>query len=505
MNYSYKTDAIGSYNTDILVVGLWADDEPKVKITALPEALNKDLSAELKRRGFSGREADTAMLPLLGRGKIKHIFFAGLGEKKKFHDTSLRSFAARVVKQANGIKAKDVVLDTGIVSIMKKTPEAAQYLAEGFELASYHFTGFRKHTRKDEEKKKTLTEVIISIKTAKQQKELQQGVEVGKIYARGTALARDLVNTPAMDMHPGEMAGVAQALAVRGSGITCKVRGQEEMQGLGMHASIAVAAGSRHEAKFIHLTYKPKPGKGTVKKIVLVGKAVTFDAGGLNLKPENGITDMKIDMAGGASVLGVFKSLAELRPNVEVHGLLIAVENMPGGHAYRPGDVVSAMDGTTIEVENTDAEGRITLADALAYASQKIKPDYMIDLATLTGAVIIALGNEITGMLGTSPEIKKALNKASKQAGENIWELPMYSHYRDLLKSKIADVKNVGGRPAGIITAAQFLEKFIHDTPWAHLDIAGPAYAEKEFKPEIQVGGTGWGVRMLLNYLRNLK
>lgn len=512
MKYSFNTDAIGSYGIDVLVVGIFAEQKPEVKISALPESLNKTLSAELKRRCFAGKESDMAMIPILGRGKIKHILFAGLGEKKKFHDIQLRSFAARIVKQANSIKAKEVVLDTSIITAIKKPAQATQYLAEGFELASYQFTGFRKLSKNDEEKKKTLTKVVLAIKTAKEQKDLQEGIELGQIFASGTALARDLVNTPAMDMHPGEMARVAENLAGRGTGISCKIRGQDEMERLGMHASIAVAAGSRHEAKFIHLIYRPQTSKrgtrdkrcGTAKKVVLIGKAVTFDAGGLNLKPENGMIDMKIDMAGGASVLGVFKALAEIKPNVEVHGLLIAVENMPGGHAYRPGDVISAMDGTTIEVENTDAEGRITLADALAYASLKIKPDYMIDLATLTGAVIIALGNEITGMLGTSSEIKKALNSASKQAGENVWELPMYSHYRDLLKSKIADVRNVGGRPAGVITAAQFLEKFIHETPWVHLDIAGPSYAEKEFKPEIQVGGTGWGVRMLLNYLRNL-
>ncbi len=505
MKYIIKTEEIGSYASDVLVVGIWQSESINISIQTLSASLNSAITTELKRRSFVGKDGEMSMIPVLGQGKIKHILFAGMGEKKKYQDTHLRSMAARIVKQANSIKAKSIVLDSGITSSIKKTIDGAQYLAEGFELGSYQFTSFRKLTQKDEEKKKTLTEVIISLKDSKQVKELEQGIVVGQIYSAGTILARDLVNTPAMTMHPGEMVKVAQSLSGRNTGITCKVRGREEMSKLGMQASIAVGSGSMHEPKFVHLVYKPKKSSKNTKKIALIGKAVTFDAGGLNLKPSDGITDMKIDMAGSASVLGVFKALPDLQPNVEVHGLFIAVENMPGGRAYRPGDVISAMDGTTIEVENTDAEGRITLADALAYASLKIKPDYMIDLATLTGAVIIALGSEITGMLGTSVDIKKALNNASKQSGEFLWELPMHSHYRELIKSKIADVRNVGGRPAGVITAAQFLEKFIHDIPWVHLDIAGPSYAEKEFKPELPIGGTGWGVRMLLNYLRDLK
>ena len=202
------------------------------------------------------------------------------------------------------------------------------------------------------------------------------------------------------------------------------------------------------------------------------------------------MNDMKIDMAGAAAVLGLFKALPDLKPRCEVHGLFIAAENMPSGSAYRPGDIVAAMDGTTIEVENTDAEGRVTLADALAYAALKIKPQAIVDLATLTGAVI--------------KELKQLLQSASQESGEPMWELPLFKPYGDLIKSKIADVRNVGGRAGGVITAALFLEKFVHDVPWAHIDIAGPSYAEKETRAEWPVGGTGWGVRLLLNYLASL-
>ncbi|MFZ6015946.1 MAG: leucyl aminopeptidase [Patescibacteria group bacterium] len=512
MQYIFQTQSIGDFSCDILAIGVYMNEKLNIKLPEVINSLHSSIEQELKRRDFKGKDGELHLLALLDNKKIKHLLIVGLGDKKKFHDTHLRSAAARMAKQANGIKAKSLTLDSGFTSFFKKPAEAAQYLAEGFELGTYQFTSFRKQTQKDELKKKTLAEIHLPAVNSKIQKEMEQGVELGRIYAAATCLARDLVNTPAMDMHPGEMVKVAQSLAGRGTNIACKVRGRDEMAKLGMHASLAVGSGSVHEPRFVHLIYRPNPGRGTpdvrratTKKVVLIGKAVTFDSGGLNLKPSDGITDMKIDMAGAASVLGVFQALPEIRPNVEVHGLFIAVENMPGGRAYRPGDVISAMDGTTIEVENTDAEGRITLADALAYASLKIKPDYMIDLATLTGAVIIALGSEITGMLGTSSEIKKSLQAAAKQSGEHVWELPMHSAYRELIKSKIADVRNVGGRPAGVITASQFLEKFIHDVPWVHLDIAGPSYAEKEFKPEIPVGGTGWGVRMLLNYLRSMQ
>ncbi len=504
MQYSFNTAEIGSYPADILAAGVFSGDNYKIKLPSCFADVISAVEQELKRRDFNGKEGEAVLLPLLNGGKIKHLLFLGLGEKKKFQDHQLRSLSARIVKQANGVKAKNVILDLTLFTAVRNDTQAMQALTEGFELGSYQFTSFRKHTEKDELKKKTLSEVTISLKDSKRQKEMQKGIEVGLAYAQGTILARDLVNTPSMNMHPAEMAKVAQSLSGKQTRITCKVLNSEQMSKLGMQASLAVGRASEHEPLFVHLIYKPAKQSKNTKTAVLIGKAVTFDSGGLNLKPENGMTDMKIDMAGAATVLGVFKSLPVLNVNAEVHGLFVAVENMPGGSAYRPGDVVSAMDGTTIEVENTDAEGRITLADALAYASLKIKPDYMIDLATLTGAVIIALGSEITGMLGTSSEIKKALQSASKQSGEHLWELPMHSHYRELIKSKIADIKNVGGRPAGVITAAQFLEKFTHDIPWVHLDIAGPSYAEKEFKPEVPIGGTGWGVRTLLNYLAEL-
>jgi leucyl aminopeptidase len=251
----------------------------------------------------------------------------------------------------------------------------------------------------------------------------------------------------------------------------------------------------------VHLIYKPR---GAKKKVCIVGKAVTFDSGGLSIKPADGMMTMKIDMAGAAAVLGLFKAIGETKPNVEVHGIFLAVENMPGGNAYRPGDVVQVMDGTTIEVLNTDAEGRLTLADALSYAST-LQPDIIIDLATLTGACVVALGEEIAGLMTTDKKMSERLFTASRESGEPLWELPLYEPYMEHVKSKIADLKNIGSRgQAGAISAGMFLRPFVGKIPWAHLDIAGPSYTERETRPDQPYGASGYGVRLLMRFLQKL-
>ena len=502
MDYLFETKNLSEVACDMLVEGVWQGENLSLG-SYLQSNLRQAVINELERRKYKGKEGELVVLPLLGHPSIKHLLIAGLGEKRGRRSDRVRTLAAKIIKSAHAAQISNIVIHPGLITAMKDKDRDIQAFVEGVELASYQFSSFRKHTAEEESKKKTVNSIIFLIAGKKLKNILQKGIERGLLFSSATILARDMVNTPSMRMHPEEMANIAKSLADRNSSITCKIRGLKEMQDLGMLASLAVGQGSVHEPKFVHLFYKPKKANKNTKRIALVGKAVTFDSGGLNLKPESGMIDMKIDMAGAAAVLGVFKALPDLCPNIEVHGLFIAVENMPSGSAYRPGDVVSAMDGTTIEVENTDAEGRITLADALAYAALEIKPDAIIDLATLTGAVIVALGSDISGLLGNNDKLKQEILSASKLAGEPIWELPMYHAYSELIKSKIADVKNVGGRPGGVITAALFLEKFIHDVPWAHLDIAGPSYVEKETRAECPIGGTGWGVRTLLEYLWN--
>jgi leucyl aminopeptidase len=266
---------------------------------------------------------------------------------------------------------------------------------------------------------------------------------------------------------------------------------------MGMGAFLGVAAGSEQPPRFIHLSYVPARPR---RRVAIIGKGITFDAGGLDLKTAEGMLRMKDDMSGAAAVLGIMRALPTLAPAVEVHGLIAATENMPSGTAFRPGDVLRAMNGTTIEIGNTDAEGRLTLADAICYAREHVKPDEMIDMATLTGACVVALGPQCSGLFSNNQPLARRLLGAAEAAGERVWQLPLIDEYREGLKSEVADINNVGQRGGGAITAALFLKEFAGDTPWAHLDIAGPAFTERD-TPLAPKGGTGVAVRTLLAYL----
>jgi leucyl aminopeptidase len=501
MKYEILSSSLSEIRADAVVEGLYQEKDFKIGEGYLPIEISKAILSELKRREFDAKEGDVHVLPLLGFKNFKYLIVIGLGKKNNYDVDQLRSVGAKAIKAANSYRAQTIVFHPDWLRKAKDLIAGSHALVEGIELGGYHFSSYRKRTANEQLKKHKAEDVFLVAGDRASRIKIEKGMALGKVFAEATILARDMVNTPSMDMHPEQMVKIAQSLAGRGTSITCKVFDQAGMEKLGMKASLAVGQGSKHETKFVHLAYRPKNKR--VKKIALVGKALTFDSGGLSLKPAEHMTDMKIDMAGAASVLGVFKALPILKPNVEVHGLFVAAENMPGGAAYRPGDVVAAMDGTTIEVENTDAEGRITLADSLSYAAIRVKPDAIVDLATLTGAIIVALGSDITGLFCSNKELKSSLMQAANEAGETVWELPLYQPYKELIKSKIADLKNLGGRPGGSITAALFLEKFVQNIPWAHLDVAGPVYAEKETRPEWVNGGTGWGTRLLLNFLKN--
>jgi leucyl aminopeptidase len=277
-----------------------------------------------------------------------------------------------------------------------------------------------------------------------------------------------------------------------------EVLDRAECRKLGMGAFLGVAAGSEQAPKFIHLTYTPTGRRR--KRVAVIGKGITFDSGGLDLKPADGMLRMKNDMSGAAAVLGIMRALPRLKPPVEVHGLIAATENMPSGSAVRPGDVLRAMNGTTIEIGNTDAEGRLTLADAMSYAVARVEPDEMIDMATLTGACVVALGPLCSGLFANDQALADRLLAAAETAGERLWQLPLIDEYRDGLKSDVADINNVGPRGGGAITAGLFLKEFAGKTPWVHLDIAGPAFTEKDL-PLAPKGATGFAVRTVLTYL----
>ncbi len=457
--------------------------------------------AYVQDSGFQAKAGEWLVLPKQAMLQSRRVALVGLGEEVMDTHEAWRKIGATLSKQVRIAKAKTVVIDTTTLSVSNTSLTVAA-LAEGMLLAGYTYLNYKAEKMKQEAEQRRIQEVVFAGLTEEMTARCKQVVYETQILVQGTCLTRDLVNTPSGDMTPRHLKERAEQIAAQHPSLSLRVMNREQMKEEKMLGALAVAQGSTEEPFAVHLTYRPT--RAAKKKIVLVGKAVTFDSGGLSIKPADSMMDMKCDMAGAAAVLGLFSVLPQLDLDVEVHGIFLAVENMPSGHAYRPGDVVIGRNGVSIEVLNTDAEGRITLADALSYGAD-LKPDAIIDLATLTGAVVIALGDDLSAIMGTDRPLIKALLASAKTAGEGLWELPLYQPYQDLIKSKVADIKNIGGRPGGSITAGLFLQHFVpKGMAWAHLDIAGPAYTEKESKPDQPFGGTGYGVRLLARYLQGV-
>jgi leucyl aminopeptidase len=371
------------------------------------------------------------------------------------------------------------------------TADAAQATVEGIVLGTYRFDRYK--TAKSETK--ALTRITVLGSARADAKGARDAVKRGQVVAEAVCWARDLVNTPAGDMPPAQIAREAQKMA-REAGLRCKVWGKPELEKGGFGGIIGVGAGSVNPPRLIELWYK---GAGTETPVALTGKGIAFDSGGLSIKDGKGMETMKMDMGGAASILATMKVIAALKPKINVIAAIPSSENMPSGSATKPGDVLTHRGGKTSEVLNTDAEGRLVLADALAYLAEK-KPKVIIDTATLTGACMIALGDQITGAMGNDDALFRDIGAAGDAVGETVWQLPLYGDYRRLIDSNVADVKNIGERYGGAISAAWFLAEFVGDTPWIHLDIAGPAWAEKvsDLGPK---GGTGVPVRTLVRYL----
>lgn len=436
-----------------------------------------------------------------------YVYIVGCGKRAEWKASMLHDVVAQAVRQANAQKEQTIVLELQDTSDITET---GKQLAIGFHMGQYSFSQFKS----DEESKKIsrVSELLVKMKDVYNVK-FEEGVAMGREIASAMEYVMDLVNTPASHINPSEMVKEAFKIEKLNPQVKVEVLDKDECERLGMGAFLGVAKGSFHEAKFIVMKYESKfetrnsnseKTKKVKKKLCLIGKSITFDSGGLSLKPSKSMEDMKIDMAGGATVLGVFQYLAKYNPMlpVNIYGILPVCENMPSGNAMRPGDIVCAMDKTTIEVLNTDAEGRLALADALCYAQSEIQPDLIIDLATLTGACMIALGTQVAGVFGNNKNETQHFMQIAKESGDDAWELPLYKPYKKLLKSDIADIKNVGGSGyAGAITAALFLERFIKKTDWIHIDIAGPAYNNNSAHGIINKGATGWGVMSIINLL----
>ncbi len=493
---------IAQWEGEAVVVNLFEGVEvPGGATGAVDAATDGMVAAAIAQGDFRGAFKEVLVLPTMGRIPAARLLVVGLGPQEAFTYDRARevsAVAAQTARDRGWRNFGTIVHGAGVGGL--DLDRAAQAVAEGALLGLYTYEEL-----KSEKGKGMPQAVTLVARTQEDASTVEEAVHVAQVVADATNFARDLVNTPSNRKTPRELAARAQAMA-KEAGLTCRVLDEEEAQAEGMGAFLGVARGSDEPPRFLVLEWKGGEGK----PVVLAGKGITFDTGGISLKPQEGplgpMWEMKYDMAGAATVLATLKAAAELKLPLHLVGLAPCTENMPGGRAQKPGDVVSTVGGLTVEVENTDAEGRLVLADALGYAL-RYEPQAVIDLATLTGAAVIALGKKAAALFGNDAALLARITASGEATGEAFWELPLLPEYEDQLKSLVADVKNTGGRPAGAITAALFLKRFAGDAPWAHLDIAGPVWNDGKppspKKAYLPKGATGFGVRTLVELLRS--
>ena len=477
---------------DCVIVGCFEHDFKT--LAALDKKLNDSIKRLFDRKEFTGELFQHRLVQTCARIPAEYILLIGLGKQADFNAEKLRktsALATRILRTAR-ISHAATTLHTILLKELSAA-QRAQTVTEGALLANYQYT-----TYKTIGVDKIFFLETLDFLSPHNKKEFTEGINQGNIIAQAQCWVRDLVNTPPSVKIPEHLAKLAQTLPKT---VKITILDKKQTKDLGMGGLLAVNAGSIHEPRFVIAEYK----NSTAQPIALVGKGITFDSGGISIKPSANMDEMKMDMAGAATVLGTLKAIAELKLPLHVIGFAPITENLPSGSAYKPGDIVTTFNKKTIEILNTDAEGRVILADALAYAETK-KPQAIIDLATLTGACIVALGTAAAGLVGTNDDLIKKLQHASTTTHERVWHLPLYDDYKELVKSDIADVKNLGHPKgdAGALTAAAFLNTFVTKTPWAHLDIAGPAWSTEE-KFYWTKGGTGFGVRLLVELLKNWK
>ena len=472
-----------------LVVGVFEGGELAPLAQEADEAVSGALKRAVAVSRFKGKPGGFVDVIAPSGVKASRIVLAGLGKAKDFDSAAAEKLAAQVLGRLMTSGEETIVFAIDPPKRVKTNDaEVAAHLAFGAFLRSYRFDLYRKVA---EDEVPTVKSIVVQTRDTKRARALWEDLlAVGE----GMFLARDLVNEPPNVLYPDEFAKRMQAL--KKLGVKVEIFDEPAMKKLGMNTLLGVGQGSAHESRMAVLHWNGARGKSS-PPLAFVGKGVCFDSGGLSLKTGAGMMGMKGDMGGGAAVAGLIYSLAKRKARVDAIGLIGLVENMPDGKAQRPNDIVTTMSGQTIEVLNTDAEGRLVLADVLWYAQSRFKPKLMIDLATLTGAIVTSLGHEHAGLFSNDDELSLRLSKAGKLEGETVWRMPLGSAYERLIKSKIADMKNIGGPAGGSITAAQILQRFVNKVPWAHLDIAGVAWQDSEQKPLIPSWGTGWGVRIL--------
>jgi len=497
-----ETKTIKQVKADVVCTFLFEDRKLlEAQMQALKKTLKTKIEALAETKDFKGKEGESVVLYTENRFAARRLMLVGLGEEKKLTLEKLRRAAATAAKKAQSLKLRSMAMEfpnRASATVKESTEDMSQALAEGAALSLYRYD---KYFTEKKEKEPKVERIVLFDGDVKRAKQVRKGAQAAQVIIEAVYLARDLENAPSNEIYPESLAQAARQSGKR-SGFKVTVFDKKKIERLGMGGLLAVSQGSAKPPRFIVLEYgeNNKKAAGTA---VLVGKGITFDTGGISLKPSANMSEMKMDMSGAAAVIGAFEAAARLQLPVHLVGLIPATENMPSGSAVKPGDIIKHYGGKTSEVDNTDAEGRLILADALGFA-ERYKPDVVIDLATLTGACVVALGHFATGMMGNDNGLMDKLKAAGEKTYERVWPLPLYDEYEKLIKSDVADVKNVGGRWAGAITAAWFLKKFVGNYKWAHLDIAGTAILEEpqDYAPK---GGSGVGVRLLVEFLRNWK
>jgi leucyl aminopeptidase len=482
--------------TACLVLGVFADRWRDPLLLEIDRQLDGRLQ-EIRRNGeFTGKPNETLLLQPITALPARRLLLVGLGPRRAAGLEQLRQAAGSAAGLLKGKRLAELACALPLLDVPRTTPAARiEAVTEGLLLADYRFDRYL--TADAPAKAAGMRSATLLLAGNADRLVAEAALTTAQVLTKAVILARDLVNEPGNVKSPAYLAEQAAAAATAG-GFTCTVLARAELEREGCGALLGVAQGSVREPRLIVLEYRG--GKAGAAPIALVGKGVVFDAGGISLKPAEKMDEMKMDMAGGAAVIGACLAAAQLKLPVNLVGLIPAVENLPSGSAIRPGDILTSLSGQTIEVLNTDAEGRLILADALTYA-RRFQPRLVVDVATLTGACIIALGHHASAVLGNDPALVQALRLAGEQTGERLWELPLWTEYDQQIKSDVADVKNTGGRPAGTITAAAFLQRFARDFRWAHLDIAGTAWIEQA-QPYRPKGASGIGVRLLTAFLR---
>ncbi|MFZ5863579.1 MAG: leucyl aminopeptidase [Nitrospirota bacterium] len=489
-----KAGSIQRATEDAVVVFRHQGGEAPEFFAAIGRAVGPSFAQALTGAGFDGKAGQAVLVHTAGRITPRVVVAAGLGPRDGMGPERVRQAAARAAQRARDAGCERVAFDAAIGDDAESIARAC---VEGALMGLYRFTRYKT----DRDNNGRDVKAVVCYIGSGEHSAARAGARRGAIVAESVNHVRDLGNLPSNVATPTYIAARARAVA-RANKLSCEVLDRKGMERLGMGALLGVARGSMEPPKFIILRYDggKTSGRASDRPIVLVGKTITFDSGGISLKPADKMEQMKSDMMGGAGVLSVMEAAAKLSLPMSIVGLLPATENMPSGTAIKPGDVVTAMSGTTVEVINTDAEGRLILADALAYAVKRFQPRMMVDIATLTGACSIALGQHAIGLLGTDAPLIDRLRRAADDSGERVWQLPLWEEYYEQITSDVADLKNTGGRAAGTITAAAFLSKFVGSTPWAHLDIAGTMWSD-DARHYVTKGPTGAGVRLLIQFL----